>query len=275
MRLVTDAGSDIWIKELDGGPLSRLTLYDGDDFAPGWAPDGRTVTFVSDRGTDLEDPGTDLEVWSKPADFTGEAVRLFDFQGRIANAFWSPDGDWLVLRKAGLGGGAEGDRDILGLRPGLDSIPIALVATPEFAEQAPALSPDGRWLAYTSNETGRNEVFVRPFPNVDDLKVPVSADGGIVPLWAHSGRELFFLDDQQRLVAAQVVTEPTFRVVELLPLFEIPPGYQFPQNGDPYDITLDDQRFLMARVFESGDEEPQRVVLVTNWVEELKRRMGN
>ncbi|MEE8146092.1 MAG: protein kinase, partial [Longimicrobiales bacterium] len=275
LRLVTDAGSDIWIKELDGGPLSRLTLYDGDDLAPGWAPDGLTVTFVSDRGTDLEDPGTDLEVWSQRADFTGEAERLFDFEGRIANAFWSPTGDWLVLRRAGLGGGAEGDRDILGLRPGLDSIPIPLVATPEYAEQAPALSPNGRWLAYTSNETGRNEVFVRPFPNVDDLKVPVSSDGGIVPLWAHNGRELFFVDNQQRMVAAQVVTEPTFRVVELRPLFEIPPGYPIPQNGAPYDITLDDQRFLMARVFESDAEDPQRVVLITNWVEELRQRVPN
>ena len=112
---------------------------------------------------------------------------------------------------------------------------------------------------------------MRPFPNVDDLKVPVSSDGGIVPLWAHNGRELFFVDNQQRMVAAQVVTEPTFRVVELRPLFEIPPGYPIPQNGAPYDITLDDQRFLMARVFESDAEDPQRVVLITNWVEELKR----
>ena len=157
----------------------------------------------------------------------------------------------------------------------MDSVPIPLVATPQYAEQAPALSPDGRWLAYTSNETGQNEAFVRPFPNVDDLKVTVSSDWGIVPLWAHSGRELFFVDNERRCVAAQVVTEPTFRVVELRPLFEIPPGYPFPQNGAPYDITLDDHQFLMARVFESGAEDAQRVVLVTNWFEELRERVGN
>ena len=264
LRRETAAGVDIWVKELDDGPLSRLTVDPSPELSPRWSPDGERVIFVTDRETSME-------VWSRRADGAEEARLLFEYAGRVAKALFSPDGAWLVLRRAGLAGGSEGQRDILAARVDEDGTARPLVASPEHAEQAPALSPDGRWLAYSSNETGRNEIFVRPFPNVEDGKWQVSTDGGIVPLWAHNGRELFFVDPGPRMVAAQVVTTPTFAVRGLEPLFDIPPGYPVPQNGDPYDVTPDDERFIMARVFEGGPDAAQRVILVTNFDVELAR----
>ena len=258
-------GGDIWIKELDDGPLSRFTFDARQDGAPRWAPDGETVTFLSDRA------GT-LSMWSKRADGVGEPEMLMDYERGLAIGFWSSDGEWLVFR-AIAGGGAS--RDILGFRPGVDSAVVPLVAT-DFQEMSPALSPDGRWLAYTSDETGQHEVYVRPFPDVSAGRWLVSNGRGITPLWAHSGRELFFLT-RDGLVAAQVETTPSFRVTEIERLFELPPTTSFSRAAGWYDVTSDDQRFLMARrpLADDGERDVPQLILVQNFFEELKQRVGN
>ena len=210
-----EGNQDIWIKHLPDGPLERLTFSEDDDFRPFWTPDGQTVTYFS---------GGDRNVWSKRADGTGEAVLVLDEERGFAQGSWSPDGQWLVLRAAATADLGLGLRDILAFRPGEDSAAVPLVATPEFAEGAPALSPDGRWLAYSSNETGSYEVFVRPLPDVNSARVRVSRDGGLGPLWAHSGRELFFVDEDRGLVAAQF--DPGSGQVQAQEtLFTIPAGY--------------------------------------------------
>ena len=99
--------------------------------------------------------------------------------------------------------------DILALRPGQDTEPVPLLVT-EFAERQPSLSPDGRWLAYVSNETGSFEIYVVPFPNAGDVKWAVSTSGGEEPVWSHSGRELFYRNGLGEMVAVPVETEPTF-----------------------------------------------------------------
>ena len=159
------------------------------------------------------------------------------------------------------------------LCPGGDSTAIPLIADEEFREQGPAISPDGRWLAYSSDETGRNEVFVRPFPDVDSGKWPVSTGGGVKPVWAHSGRELFYVDrNTNTMVVAEVQTDPTFQVVRRETLFMLPEGSLRPQNGDFYDVTSDDQRFLMARTATVDTEGPaSEVIVVENFFEVLKR----
>ena len=176
---------------------------------------------------------------------------------------------------AGLSG--TGQSDIVGFRPGVDSAVTPLVATPDFAEQDPALSPDGRWLAYTSNETGRNEVYVRPFPNVDSTRVRVSADGGYAPLWAHSGSELFFADRQGgSLIAAEVETDQEFRVLQRETLFALGAEFAVIAGFDGYDIGPDDERFLMLRLSSGGDSGAgTRFILVENWFEELRQLFGN
>ena len=239
LRERTEAGYDIWVKQLPDGPLSRLTFYEGMDQRPRWAPNGESVTFLSNRSGNVD-------VWSKRADGTGEPQVLFDGGSLLGGgqSFWSPDGEWLVLRTGGVAGVLD-VRDILALRPGMDSVPLPLL-TEEYDEMAPALSPDGRWLAYVSNETGSNEVFVRPFPDVDSGKTQVSTDGGIMPLWAHSGRELFYVDYSRALVATQVETDPSFQVGAKETLFTLPPDFRANFVSNLFDITPDDQQFLMA-----------------------------
>ena len=116
--------------------------------------------------------------WARPGDGTGTAELVFDFEEGIAQAFWSPDGEWLVFRTAGVAG-VEGGRDIFALRPDVDSVPTPLM-TADFDEIYPALSPDGRWIAYASNETGRYEVYIRPFPDVESGRWQISPQGGFV-----------------------------------------------------------------------------------------------
>ncbi len=264
LRIGTQGNNDIWIKQLPEGPLERLTLTQGQEAVPWWTPDGQTVMYF--------EPHT--RVWSKRVDGTGDAELVLDAGQSFAQGLWSPDGDWLVLRTSGaVAQRATGDRDVWALRPSVDSLPFPLVAT-EWAEQGPALSPDGRWLAYSSEETGRHEVFVLSFPEVDSPRVRISTDGGRRPVWAHSGRELFFLDPNNALVAVQIETTPGFRVVEQQTLFTVPPEYYDDEGTDFYDVSLDDQRFLMGRGL-GLTAESQNLIMVTNFFEELKRLVPN
>ena len=201
-------GSDIWIKELhDGGPFSRLTFKSG-AVRPVWSADGLSVTYRSEQ--DLS-----YGLYVKRADGSGPAEVLLNLDQEIADGRWSSDGQWLVVRTVA-------PRNVYAMRPGIDSIPVPLL-TEEFNETAPALSPDVQWLAYVSDESGRNEVYVRSFPNVGDTKRQVSTEGGEEPVWAHSGRELFYKNPARELVAATVKTDPTFAVAEHV-LFTVPPG---------------------------------------------------
>ena len=277
--LRTDGNRDIWIKVLPNGPLSRLTFDRATDFLPRWKPDAETVTFTSTRAGDAEPGGgrrvSDNDLWSKRADGVGQPELLVDLESGVTLGVWSADEEWLVLRVAGRAG-FLGARGILAMRPGVDTVPLSLVAS-EYAEQGPALSPNGQWLAYSSNETGRHEVFVRPFPDVGGGKWQVSTEGGIRPLWAHSGGELFFVNPQTReLVVAEIETASGFQW-ETKTLFTIPLGYRVAPNADFYDIDSDDQRFLMARPYRD-DEEGSRsaeLILVQNWFEELRQRVPN
>ncbi len=152
----------------------------------------------------------------------------------------------------------------------VDSVPVPLVAT-EFRETSPAVSPDGRWLAYASNESGRGEVYVRPFPNTNDGKWLVSTDGGREPVWAHSGRELFHRGGRNQMVAA-VLPGPRFVTGERRVLFPIQ-GFRSTPQHQQYDVTPDDQRFVMIR--NVGAEEAWELIVVENFFEELKAKVGN
>ena len=187
----------------------------------------------------------------------------------IWEAAWSLDGNWLVLRT-----GATLERDIWVLRLGVDSVPTRLLAS-DFDENAVALSPDGKWLAYQSDETGQIEIYVRPFPDITAGKWPVSVGGGSLPLWAHSGRELFYVDGESQMVAAQVSTSTAFEVGERQRLFSVDP-YIIATVYTSFDISPDDQRFFMVRPVGTGDEAPaSALIVVENWFEELKAKVGN
>ena len=260
LTIVGPSGNDIWVKELDHGPLSRLTGDPGPEIRPRWTPDGLSVLYVSASQMLLR----------RRADGTQPADTLLRLSEPIFEAQWSRDGAWVVVRV----GGGDGSRDIWAQRIGTDTTAKRLLAS-DFDENAMALSPDGRWIAYQSTETGATEVFVRPFPDIASGKWTVSLRGGSQPVWSHSGRELFYIDAQRNLVAARVRgTGPTaFEVIERKPLFSVAP-FVTGSNYSGYDVAPDDARFLMIRRLGSADStQATTLVLAENWFEELRARM--
>ncbi len=250
---------EVWVKRLDGTPPIRLTFDDERIGHPTWTPEGDSITGAGDSS-----------LVTRRADGSGQAVQtLSDPRGAVAPA-WSRDGTWLVYR---TNLNMAGHGDILAIRPGVDSAPREVVATRAY-ELSPALSPDGRWLAYASDETGRMEVYVVPFPNSDDGKWSVSTTGGETPRWSPTGRELFYTAGDA-MVAVEVTTSPTFSVVASRELF-VDERYSMGGLHPPYDIAPDGRRFLMIRTVETDDaEEEPRLVLVQNFLEELKTKVGN
>ena len=255
------AEPQLWIKSLDTGPLSKLTFEGSLNRRPTWTADGQAVTFISERGENRD-------LYVKRADGVGAAEPVLDLAVHVDEGFWSPNGDWLIYR-TGISGG-EG-RDIFAWRSGPDSGTVPVAADPGFDERSPALSPDGRWLAYMSGESGRWEVYVRSFPDVDARRVQISVRGGQNPAWAHSGRELFYWSEGN-LMAMDVVTTPTFVPGQAQALFSVE-GYPSGATRSTYDVTADDQRFVMIRNVEAQAEGD--LVIVENFFEELKAKVGN
>jgi serine/threonine-protein kinase len=248
---------DIWVKQLDRGPSVRLTLDGGRSDYPTWTPDGDSVTFTSDRA------GPSFDLWTKRADGSGDPVLELDEDWALAEALWSPDGAWLLHRTST---NLRGAGDILGQR-GRNTPPIPLVAS-SFNETMPAISPDGRWLAYSSLETGRQELVVVPFPNTGDARWPVSVGGGTEAQWSRDGRELFYRNGQGDMVAVRVETGTAFSTGSPTVLFR-DAGYLRSGVHRQYDVTPDGQRFILVRRMDAGHE--SQLVLVENFFEELRR----
>jgi serine/threonine protein kinase/Tol biopolymer transport system component len=258
-RLAVEIGlAEIWIKHLDRGPSIKLTVDERISLYPTWTPDGRSVTFFSNTGA--------AALWTKRADGSAAATLQLRERRNPFSPRWSPDGKWLVYQTRI---GSSGSGDILGIRPGIDTAPVPLVAT-RFTEIAPAISPDGRWLAYSSNESGQDEIYVVPFPNTGAAKWAVSTHGGTEPLWSHGGGELFYRDPANTLMAVEVSTTPTFSAGRSAALFSAVGFVRF--GGSPqYAVAPDDRRFLMIRPLATNAPYEQLIV-VDNWFEELKAK---
>ena len=155
----------------------------------------------------------------------------------------------------------------------MDSTVVPLEVA-EFQERAFSLSPDGRWLAFVSNRSGSNEVFVRPFPEAGVSLQQVSTNGGREPLWAHSGRELFYVNGVNELVAVQVSTDPALALGQQEVLFSVA-AYMQNTAYTLYDVTPDDQPFVMLRIGDTENAVASELILVENWAEELTERAGN
>lgn len=255
---ILDQENDVWIWNLTRETLTRLTFDPGLDRMPVWTPDGRRVAFSSQRA------GTDNLFW-QAADGTGPVERLTESANAQFPTSFSPDGTRLLFREAPADGAS--DIGILTLEGERRATPLMQTT---FAEWNAEVSPDGRWIAYQSNESGRDEIYVRPFPQVDGGRWQVSTGGGTRPLWARNGRELFYLVGQGRMMAVALQRGPTFVVGNPQVIFDGP--YVAPQPGRTYDVSADGQRFLMIK--ESGADQtsaPSEIVIVQHWFEELKR----
>ena len=259
------AGGDIWITETDGGPTSRLTFDAVPDRAPRWSADGQRVYFLSDRG----EGGSG--VWVARADGAGEPTLFQPLPRRAVNFDVSPDEGWVVYRSA-----REPTRDIFAMEVGTDE-EVVISALDGVEESAPAISPDGRWLAYSSDETGTHQVYVRPFPDFQSGRWQVSDGFGAVPVWSRSGGEILYAT-ASAVHAARIQTDPTFRVTGHELLFNHPAGV-IPQTVRGWlEISPDDRRVLTGRAAQFTAATSGGVVeliLVRNFFEELKARVPN
>jgi serine/threonine-protein kinase len=273
-----DQEKDIWILDLARGTLMRLTDGPAVDFPSVWMPDGHAVVFSSGRSNSTR------KLFRRAADGTGPPEQLT--QGDEADVPFAVtrDGARLIFGHqkrrtlgtpaasqplAGLPAIAGFDMDLMLLPLVGERHPQPLVQTP-FVETNAELSPDGRWLAYQSNESGRNEIYVRPFPSVTAGKWQVSTGGGNQPLWARSGRELFYLW-MGALMSVPVVPGSAFTPGPPVKLLDAP--YVLgPQGPRMYDVSLDGRRFLMIKESPAAQSAPSaRLVLVQNWTYALKR----
>jgi serine/threonine-protein kinase len=252
----------IWVKQLDRGPFTRLT-FGGQDRRPTWSPDGQVVGFVRDSLNGST-------VYARRADGSTPDRLLARLDRQVQEVIWSPDGRWMVLR---TDNGAAGAGDLVGIRTSGDTTPVPLVAS-GFTELHPAVSPDSRWLAYTSNESGANEVYVRPFPATTGGRWQVSNGGGTQPRWSPDGRELFYVDASQRLIAAQIRPGPTFEVTELKPLFDAS-GFSVDAFHQSYEVLPGGLGFAFLRQRQSNQTATAPpVVLVENWFADLRARLA-
>jgi serine/threonine-protein kinase len=247
---------DIWVKDLAGGPMTRLT-FAGTNIRPEWTADGRSVMYISRQGSGNED------LYIRASDGTGTERRLLDHTRTIFEVVRTRDTSQLIVRL-----GVPPSRDVFLFQLG-DTVPRPLLAE-AFEEVTPVLSPDGRWMAYASNESGRYEVYVRPFPAVDQGRWQVSREGGSEPRWARNGRELFFRSGDNALMAAAVTPGNTFVTGEVRSLFSVA-GFLPGNNHQYYAVAPDDRRFLFLRSL-GGTQAvgPAYVTLVDNWLGELR-----
>lgn len=244
--------TDVYLSDLDRGTVSRFT-FDGNNGVSIWAPDGQRIVFSSDRDGALN-------LYSKGVGGTGAIERLSVSDNAQFPSSWSPDGERLVYTELA----PETSLDIWILELGTGRSEPWLQTS--FNESAGAFSPDGNWLAYVSDESGEDEVYLRGFPSHDGMTA-VSSGGGREPVWSADGSELYYRA-QEWVMAVAVSTSPTLTLGTPRRLFEAP----FDEAGAPYanyDITRDGDGFIMIR----SDEEvsASTLVVVLNWVDELRR----
>ncbi len=260
---VRDQENDIWIWAFAGQTLTRLTFDPSLDQFPVWTPNGARVVFSS---------GSPANLFWRAADGTGAAERLAEAPTEMLGHSFSPDGTRLVVRQLNPKTGF--DLSLLlslpslaggpGRGPTRDARP--LLATP-FNELNAEVSPDGAWLAYQSNASGIDEIYVRPFPDVEQGRWQVSTGGGRTPLWARRGRELFYLAPDGKLMAVPIQPGPSFTrgnaavVVDRV--------YFSAAVGRSHDVSPDGTRFLMIK--DAAASTATQLVVVLNFFEELKR----
>jgi serine/threonine-protein kinase len=270
-RLALDLRSgpdtEVWVYEWERDSLSRMTFDPAEDGDPVWTPDGRRIAYFSARG------GRTWNLWWQRTDGTGEAQRLTESSQVQCPTSWHPSGRFLAFYENSPGTSwdiwvlpMEGD-EVSGWRPGK---PTPFLKSPYYEGEA-VFSPDGRWLAYHTDESGAFEVYVRPFPGPGG-KWLVSTGGGSFPTWSPTGKELFYLASDQKIMAAPYRIEGD----------SFHPGRPrvwsdvrvMPNPFRSYDVHPDGQRFALLRAPSRGQESEtgaDKVTLFLNFAAELRR----
>jgi eukaryotic-like serine/threonine-protein kinase len=268
----TGGNEDVWIWDLARKTLTRLTDESGQDRMSLWMPDGKRIIYVSSR------EGDSHNLFWKAADGSGK--REFIATGSLPTCVifpssWSADRKNLAFTELFIGYPINHD---IGLLPMEGDRKLKPLLREKYMEAQPQISPDGRWMAYTSDESGRSEVYVHPFPEVNSGKrMQISASGGDSPLWSPNGRELFYRNGDS-VMAVSVKMNPTFSLDTPHLLFQgsyFSCNFHFVGNEyNPWDISPDGKRFLMIKESSSAaGAESQRINIVLNWIDELKQRV--
>jgi Tol biopolymer transport system component len=247
---------DLWLYDLRREAWNRLTFEAKSSF-PLWTPDGRRLTYSSGK----DGP---YNIFWRPVDGSASEERLLAGDRPNYPFSWSPDGRVLAFVSVN----STTFQDIWVLDVHDKSKPRPFLET-QFREGAPTFSPDGRWLAYVSDESGRNEIYVRPFPGPGE-KWAISTEGGNEPVWPRNGRQIFYRTGDA-MMAVDVETTPTFSAGKPRRLFEKPfeRSIAFWPN---YDVSADGQRLLMIKNVDQTAA-PNRLSVVLNWDEDLKQRV--
>jgi serine/threonine-protein kinase len=260
---ILDQENDVWVWDLKHQTLSRVSTDPGLDQTPEWMPNGRQVLFSS------QEEGI-FSVARKAADGTGSVEHLVKTGNPVRLTAISRDASRVFLTE----GRATTSLDVMVLRLDKQNVVEPLLQTP-FVDRGAELSPDGRWLAYDSNDTNQFQIYVRPYPDVDKGRFLVSASGGTQPHWSRDGRELFYVDGEGAIASVRVVQGPQWSDTPGTRT-PIANGRYFRANGSStmrtYDVSLDGKRFLMIKeVGTASRPTSTSIVVVRNWIEELKR----
>jgi len=247
---------DLWLYHVARETLTRLT-YDNNNVRPIWAPDGKQITFTSSRAGPLN-------VYSMPADSSAPPDRLFESPYTQFPTAWTPDGRSLAYTEIH----PDTAWDLWVLPRGAGGAPQPFLRTP-FHEGWMEFSPNGRWVTYAADESGRYEVYVRPFPGPGG-KVQISSDGGTEAVWSRNGRELFYRN-RDKMMAVAVTLEPTFSAGKPRLLFEGRYDVGPVAGMVNFDVSRDGERFLMVK--SNQPSAPPSLDVVTNWFDEVARKV--
>ena len=262
---LSGSGSDLWIRDLNRGTETRFTSNPSTNGAPSWSPKGDHIVFGSNR------VGRGVQLYQKDASGSGQDERLLPMNaGNDIPSQWSPDGRFIVYVE--FDPKSKGDIWVLPAEGSkADRKPVLFLKT-EFNEVFGQLSPDGHWMAFTSDQSGRPEVYVRPFPRGDG-EWTISTAGGRQPRWRGDGRELFFEAANGKMMAVPITAgfgaKPSFEPGAPAALFDahiVPAGNRF-----QYDVTADGKRFLIDTLSGGGVTSAPPLTVVTNWLAAAKK----
>jgi eukaryotic-like serine/threonine-protein kinase len=258
---VRDEGEEIYVWDVKSRTFTRITFSPDIDQLPLWTPDSARIVFMSRSGGKTT-------ISRNAVDGTGSTEPLFSGADTLQPSSFTPDGAYLLYRQ--ITPARESNLRLLSLDGARTSRALLETSNDELNGE---ISPDGRWLAYQSNETGSFEIFIRPFPNVDAGKWQVTSGGGIQPAWGRKGRELFYLASRRLMnVPIRFSSTPAIGVPQVIvnDLSYTP----YDRSGRTYDVSADGERLLISDAPVSVSEEPfaglGRIEIVLNWSEELK-----
>jgi eukaryotic-like serine/threonine-protein kinase len=248
-------GSDLWLSDASGAKIERFTFDRANNTFPIWSPDGSRIIWASTR------EGMH-HLYQKAASGSGQEELLLRSDYPKSPSHWSRDGRFIIYQQTE----PKTKRDLWVLPVTGDQKPFAFLQTPANEEER-RLSPDGRWMAYVSDESGRYEVYVQSFPSRGG-KRQVSTGGGIAAQWRGDGKELFYQAPDGKLMVVEVKSGASFETDSPKPLFEFR-AIDTVGTYPSYTATADGQRFMISTLV--GNESSEALTVVVNWAVALKR----